>query len=346
MCRDAQLAMAAVGMLLEHTQLAAGQADPDRIGVVLGSDIIRGDFDDVVPSFRACMPTGEMDTDLWGEHGVSASYPLTMLKSLPNMTACHVSIVHDARGPNNTLYQGDCSALLSIGEASRVIERGAADLMIAGGASSRIKPYDWSRFCVYDRLSPSSAPAQSLQPFDLHRHGTVRGEAAGLLMLESSDHALARQAPILARVLGFGSGFRSPQPDLHGGLDRSIRMALADAQLQPADIDLIICHGQGDIDLDRQEAGTLHAMFPTTPVTALKGAWGLLSGASGSLEAIAAVLALQSQQAPVTLHHHTSDPACPIALHLPPRPLSLRHILISSLTHAGQAASLILGLPE
>ncbi len=137
MARDAQLGVAASVLACRDAGIAPDQVDPERFGVVLGADTICSPIEESDAIYRPCMVGPQFDFSRWGTEGLSGSYPLNFLRVLPNMIASHISIAHDARGPNNTIHQNEASSLLAIGEAAAVIERGAADVMLAGGASSQ-----------------------------------------------------------------------------------------------------------------------------------------------------------------------------------------------------------------
>ncbi|HOM15927.1 MAG TPA: beta-ketoacyl synthase N-terminal-like domain-containing protein, partial [Thermoguttaceae bacterium] len=140
MCRDIQLAVAAADLAWTDAHLPAQPPHPDRLGVVLGAEMIQCEPEELAPAFQACMEDGRFEFRHWGPRAMPEIFPLWMLKYLPNMPACHVGIIRDARGPTNTIVLGEVSSLAAIGEAFRVIQRGQADLMLAGGASSRIHP--------------------------------------------------------------------------------------------------------------------------------------------------------------------------------------------------------------
>ena len=129
MARDTQLGVAAAKLAWEDARLQAGAVDPERIGVVLGADRICNPVTDSEAAYRNCMVDGRFDFSRWGTAGLEASYPLSFLRVLPNMIACHISIAHDARGPNNTIHQGEVSSLLALEEAVRVLRRGWADVV-------------------------------------------------------------------------------------------------------------------------------------------------------------------------------------------------------------------------
>ncbi len=206
MCRDAQLGMAAATLACQDAGLSAGMVDPERFGVVLGADRISTALEDSEPMYRGCFVEQRFDFDRWGTEGMAACHPLTFLKVLPNMIASHISIAQDARGPNNTIHQAEVSGLVAVSEAARVIQRGAADVMIAGGASSQMSAFHGTRRCALGILSHQQAdPAAAMRPFDAGRDGQVWGEGAAIFILEDRHHAEARGAHTLARLLGWAS---------------------------------------------------------------------------------------------------------------------------------------------
>ena len=165
-----------------------------------------------------------------------------MLKYLPNMLACHVSILHDAHGPNNSVTEGDAASLLALGEAYRILGRDQADFFLVGGAESKINPLSLVRQCLFEPLSRrNDAPEKACRPFDRNRDGLVVGEGAGVFVLEELEHARKRGARIYAEVVGFGAAF---SPNLQGdGLARAVRAALKEAGIGPEEVDHVNAHG-------------------------------------------------------------------------------------------------------
>src|SRR5688572_13985936 len=173
MCAEIQYAYAAAMLAMDDAGLAKGAVEPDRLGVVLGSEMLFGELDEVQDVFRNCAEGGRFVYDRWGVQAFKDQYPLWMLKYLPNMAACHISIVHDARGPNNSIVQGGASSLLAVIEATTVIERGLADAMLAGGSGSLVQS-SCLPFRGWDHLSNwQGAPAEAARPFDARRAGLV-----------------------------------------------------------------------------------------------------------------------------------------------------------------------------
>jgi len=346
MSRDMQFAVAAAGMAVERAGWQPDGCDPRRFGVVMGADRIRNKFDDIVPGYLTAIREGRFDYERYVKIGLYEGNPLTMLKNLPNMLACHISISQDAQGPNNTLNHAEVSSLLAIGEAASVIERGMADIMLAGGASSRLHPLDCVRSCLIDELSHGcDAPESACRPFDARRDGTVRGEGAAVIALESRAHAEARGAKILARVLGWSSSCRpmaNGRPDA-GGLEQAIHAAIEDAGLTPEQIGHVNAHGLGTIGDDQAEAQTLASAVPNVPVTALKSYFGNLLAGTGAVEFVGSLVALETGRIPPTLNYEQPDPACPIdVVRGEPRPADHPTALLVNQTSLGQAAAMVI----
>jgi 3-oxoacyl-[acyl-carrier-protein] synthase II len=344
MARDTQFGVTAAELACQHAGLTPGRIDPDRAGVVFGADIIATELSESMGTYRACMVDGKFDFSRWGE-GIQEAFPLLFLKILPNMIASHIAIAQDARGPNNTIHQGDVSALVAMAEAVRVIERGAADIMITGGASSRMQPFDWVRACKTEQLATEvENPVAACRPFDARRSGQVRGEGAAALVLERREHAEARGARILGRIAGSASTI---EPRLNGrptcGVERAVRFALRDAGMEPERIGFVSAHGLSTLEEDRGEAAALTRLVPDAPVTAIKSYIGNLGAAAGGVEAVAALLALEHRQIPVTLNYERPDPSCPIRL-VHDQPLDVRQptALVINQTTLGQAAAVVI----
>ena len=315
MSREIQFGVVAAGLAMTDAGLAPGAADPERLGVVFGADMMHCDLDEVANAYRRCTADGRFDSSLWGRCAMDEIYPLWMLKYLPNMPACHIAIAHDARGPNNSHSLGESSSLTAIAEAARIIERGAADVMIAGGASSRIHPILWARSPLLPVSRRADDPAKVLRPFDAQRDGFVNGEGSGALILESRRHAEARGAQVLARVAGAGGSFEPPangKPLAGDATRRAIRGALRTAGLAPRDLGHVNAHGLSTVADDRAEAGAIRELLGEVPVTAPKSYFGNLGAGTGAVEMAVSVLALEAGVVPVTLNYDQPDPECPI----------------------------------
>lgn len=345
MARDTQLGVAAAKLAWEDAGLRPGLLDPERIGVVLGADRICNPVPESEAAYRNCMVDGRFDFSRWGTAGMEASYPLSFLRVLPNMIACHISIGHDARGPNNTIHQGDVSALLAIEEAVRVLQREWADVVLAGGASSQMDPYDWVRHCTVNGLSRrQDDPAAACRPFDALRDGQVRGEGAAVFVLERASHALARGARISGRILSAASAsepYRQGRLPEGSALRRVIQQALQQSGVSAQQIGHINAHGLSTVEDDRLEAQVLHQVLPETLVTAPKSYFGNLGAAGGAVELAISLLGLAHGLIPPTLNYQKPDPACPVeVVHGNPRE-SLAPVLAINWNRTGQAAALI-----
>ena len=346
MAREIQFGFAAAGMAYEDAGLTQQSADPDRIGVILGTDLIQGQPEDVAQAFRRSQVDGRFQFSLWGPSAMAEIYPLWMLKYLPNMPACHVAIALDARGPNNTHALGEVSSLLAISEAVRVLERGAADVMLCGGTGSRLNPVIVIRSCLTEVSRRAAEPERACRPFDAERDGQVNGEGAAVFVLETREHALARGARIRARVLGYGCAFApaGDGPGAASGIEASIRQALAMASCAPHDVGHVNAHGISTQSGDRLEAQAIRAVLGDVPVTAPKSYFGNLGSGTGAVEAVASVLALEQGLVPATLNYEKPDPRCPVNV-IRSQPLSgpQRAALLLNQSPMGQAAALLLG---
>jgi 3-oxoacyl-[acyl-carrier-protein] synthase II len=350
MCREIQLGFAAAAMSYEMAGLDKDAVAPERLGVVYGAEMMYTDLPQLESAYRACLENDHFDFTRWGEAAMNEMYPLWMLKYLPNMPACHIGIYHDARGPNNTITLGEVSSLLAINEAVRVIESGRADVMFAGGASSRILPTIWvfrdNKYLSHRNENPASAS----RPFDATRDGPVNGEGACSLILERREHAEARGAKILARIRSYSSCIEPRvnrrNPITGTGIRGSLRGALAQADLKAEDIGHVNAHGLSGIEHDRAEAAVISELLGDVPVTAPKSFFGNLGAAAGAAEIAASILALEHGEIPVTLNYEHPDPTCPINIvHSKPAPLGQPRALALNQSEMGQAAAILIDKP-
>ena len=350
MGREIQLGVAAAEMACVDAKLARGAVAPERLGVVFGADMMVTELDEVVAAYRACMADGGFSFSLWGDRAIPELFPLWMLKYLPNMPACHIGIAHDARGPNNSHTLAEISGLSALAEAASVIRRGQADVMIAGGVSTRIHPLTMSRYCSLELSQRGSNPQAASRPFDSGRDGMVLGEGAAAFVLEDRRHAEARGATVLARLLGcvsrFGAG--ATDPDRKASAIRlAIRGALEAAGVAPGDVGHVNAHGLSTIEDDRIEAQAIRELLADVPVTAPKSYFGNLGAGTGAVELVASVLGLQHGLVPPTLNYHTPDPACPVRV-VHGQPLAGTSPVALSLNHSatGQAVAAVLASPD
>ena len=315
MSRVIQTGFAAAAMAAEHAGIESNSIDPDRFGVVFGSEMLYGPLDELKDVYQGCTVDGEIDPSLWAEQAMSNIYPLWMLKYLPNMIACHIGIAHDARGPNNSITHGDVSSLAAIIEAMHIIRRGHADVMIAGGAGARL---DLTQLLYRGDANLSHReddPAAASRPFDAARDGMVNGEGAGALVIERREHAQRRGATVLAAICGVANSYEPRMTAMRAtgsAIRRSIVQSLSDAGLEADNIGHVNAHGVSTIDEDPLEAQAIRECLGDVPVTAVKSYFGNLGVGSGAVEAVASVLALQHNEVPRTLNYETPDHACPV----------------------------------
>jgi 3-oxoacyl-[acyl-carrier-protein] synthase II len=312
MARDIQLAVAMAQVALLDAGLADGGVDPTRIGLDLGAGIISTDLQELSAAIEESYRNDDkFDYKIWGEDGIKQIQPIWLLKYLPNMLTCHISILSDCQGPSNTITSGDASAGLAICEAYRILRKGRADVMISGGADSKIHPLSYCRAHLLGLLTKwSGDPRYASRPFDKDSTGLVLGEGSGILIMESHEHAEKRAAKIYGEIIGIGAGADAVpigQPLTGRGMEIAIRSALADAGLSPTDpsISHVCAHGIGVPAIDRAEAAAIRRVFadrPQIPVTSLKGGTGNMGAGNGGVEVIANLLTLREGFVPPTLH--------------------------------------------
>jgi len=347
MCREIQVAYACASLAVEDAGLPKLATEPDRMGIVLGSELFYGELEELADVYRHCRENGEFDPDRWGDYAFKDLFPLWMLKYLPNMAACHLSIVHDARGPNNSIVQGGASSLLAMMEATMAIQRGHADVMISGGSGSSAELTGLA-FRGWEQHSQwPGEPAGSSRPFDAGRCGLVMGEGAASFVLEERGHAERRGAKILARVAGFASRYDPPGgwnvPRSGQAIRNSIQSALANAGLKPADLGHVNAHGDSSVRGDQVEAQAIRDLLGDVPVTAIKSYFGDLGAGSGAIELAASVLGLAEGRVPRTLNYERPDPACPVnVIHGSPLPVDKKVVLKLNQSLTGQAVAMVI----
>ena len=317
MSREVQLGFSAATLAVEDSALDPQAVDSDRFGVVYGCEMIYGDLHDLVDIFQGSCEDGTFHFDQFSQRIESDVYPLWMLKNLPNMAACHVGIANDARGPNNTIVQSDVSSLLAVAESVSVIQRGRADVMIAGGTGSRLNITGIMYRGDSNLSHRNDDPASASRPFDVDRDGMVNGEGAAAFVLESRPHAEARGARILAVIRGsssIGEPFREAPATDGRSLRRAIASLLVDAALKPEDIDHVNANGLSTVPDDACEARAISEALGNVAVTAPKSYFGNLGGGTGAVEMAASVLALEHEHVPPTLNHSRTARDCPVTV--------------------------------
>jgi len=327
MCREIEMGVAACQLALYHSGLSDPAArDPDRFGIVYGSDYILTRPEEYADGVRACLDENqEFCYEQWPTIGRPQVNPLWLLKYLPNMPASHVAIYNDLRGPSNSVTIREASSGASIAEAVSTIRRGAADVMIAGATGSRLEPLRALHFAANEPLaSPRDNPAEMSRPYDVSRDGAIIGEGAGALVLESLDRAVARGAKIWGEVVAASSSSVGAQR----GTRDNIRMAVRNVSrllverskehgiaFRDGAVHIHAC-GKSEIEGDASEAAGLRDALgdADVPVVAAKSSFGGLGAGSGSIEIIASCLALEKDQIFPVLNTRSVDPRCPIRL--------------------------------
>lgn len=318
MTRAIQLGVASSNLAVKDSRVLPGTVDPWRFGVVYGCGRMTCHPSELAAAVEVCKSEGGVDISKWGQKALNEIAPLWLLRQLPNMPASHVSIDHNACGPNNTITCRDASALLALSEAARVIEADRADCMIVGACSSNIHPVDIAKFHSFEGLSRrSDDPARACRPFDFEREGAVVGEGAASFMVESYEHAVARGAEIYAEILGTGAGcdgFGVANEASGLGLVRAMEAALRQSGVRPDELGHINAQGKSTQPDDIVEARAYHRVLGdyvmNVPVTALKSYVGHFDAGAGAVELAGTLLSLKNGYVPATLNYEIPDPRC------------------------------------
>jgi 3-oxoacyl-[acyl-carrier-protein] synthase II len=353
MSRAMKFAVGAAGLAVEDSGLELDDENPERIGVVMGTGLVPMDLPEVIPSLLdSCDEDGHFQTTRLGRQGSGALIPLWILKYLPNMVAAHISMALNAQGPNSTITTACVAGTQAVGEAFRLVGRGDADIVLAGGADSRIDPLLLLAYTSLGALSRAIRPAEEVsRPFDAERDGFVLGEGAGVLVLEELQHARNRNAMIYAEVLGLGSSFDAyavtkPDPTARGAA-RAIEWALREAQTDAHDVDYINAHGTSTRLNDLMETRAVKNVFgegaKSLPVSSIKSMIGHLIGGAGAVEAVALALTLHQGLLPPTINHTHPDPECDLD-YVPnvAREVPVRTAVSTSFGFGGQNAALVM----
>jgi 3-oxoacyl-[acyl-carrier-protein] synthase II len=319
--RNARFALAACAQAWKAAGLADAQLDLDRVGLYLGSGEGSLDMDAFTAAALAAWQNekGEIDTVKWARIAMEKMSPMRELEQEPNMPVAHLALLTGARGPAFNCLTACAASTQAIGEAAQILRRGDADVMISGGAHSMIHPFGVTGFNRLTALSTfNEDPPRASRPFDAERGGFVLGEGAGMVILETLEHAQQRGAKILAEIVGYGStadAFRITDQDPDGlGAVLAMEHALKDAGLTPADIDYVNAHGTGTRENDGNETVAIKKVFgeraKDVPISSIKSMMGHLIAAAGAVELITCVLAIRDQLLPPTMNLHHPDPEC------------------------------------
>ena len=349
-----------------HTRFAAGAAlqavntsgvldsiqDPTRFGVYLGSGEGNQDFWSFAKMMVGALDDqGQLDLVKFTEIGMQTLDPVAELEQEPNMPVGHLAAMFNAQGPNANCLTACAASSQAIGEATEIIRRGEADVMLSGGTHSMIHPFGVTGFNLLTALSTNNDdPTGASRPFDRLRDGFVLGEGAAMVVLEEYEHARRRGAPILGEVLGYGAtadAYRITDihPEGRGAIGCMTR-AIEDAGLNPSDIDYVNAHGTSTTVNDKVETLACKGVFgeQAPPVSSTKSMMGHLIAAAGATETIVCLLALRDQVLPPTINYENPDPLCDLD-YIPNEARQARcaKALTNSFGFGGQNISLVLG---
>lgn len=346
MCREIQFGYVAAMMAIEQ---AAGRPlpehgfDPDRLGCVFGSETFQAELEELLPAFRVAGVEGAATPQTWGATALQQIPPLWMLKYLPNMAASHISIALDARGPNNTICQGDTSSAWAILEGADLIRRGWVDAAVVGGTSSRVSPVGMSYRGAKNLSQQHDDPSRAVRAMADDRCGTVHGEGAGALTLESADSVARRGATPLAELAGYARGFcPTSDANFYRIVADVARCACAMARVAPADLGHINLHAPGTIDEDFVEARAIRDLAPQTPLVALKRNLGHPGPSCSVIELIGSIAALQQARLPGVPHGCAEKILFDLPLNFAAREHNGRTCLKIALAESGQIIAIVI----
>ena len=352
-CRNTQFALAAARMAIDHSGLLDHRAlDRSRFGVYLGSGEGQQDFPRFVSLLARSTREGKVETSYFTREGLKELHPIREAEQEPGTPAGHLASVFGARGPNANCLTACAASSQAIGEATEILRRGDADVMLSGGTHSMIHPFGVTGFNRLTALSRrNDAPRRASRPFDRDRDGFILGEGAGMVLLEELEHARRRGATIHGEVVGYGStadAFRLTDTHDDGrGAIACMREALADAALEPEQVDYINAHGTSTEVNDRVETLAIKRAFgpaaSRVPVSSTKSMMGHLIAAAGVVEAIVCLLAIRDGVLPPTVNLDNPGPHCDLD-YVPHR--ARRHAVDVALSNSfgfgGQNIALIL----
>ena len=324
--RNTQFALAACRQAWEMAGLPplgeeSAELDLDRVGLYLGSGEGSLDFSAYTAAALAGWADGaeRLDAVRWADAATALMDVVRETEQEPNMPLSHLALLTGARGPAFNCLTACAASTQAVGEAAEILRRGEADVMVGGGAHSMIHPLGVTGFNRLTALSTANDdPPAASRPFDLRRGGFVLGEGAGMVILETLNHANSRGATPLAEVVGYGStadAYRiTDQHDTGLGAVLAMQMALADAGLSPADVDYINAHGTGTRENDGNETSAIRQVFGgragRVPVSSIKSMMGHLIAAAGAVELICCLLAIRDGMLPPTTNLDFPDPEC------------------------------------
>jgi 3-oxoacyl-[acyl-carrier-protein] synthase II len=329
------------------------QLDPTRIGVYLGAGEGSQDFMAFSRMMTAALKPDGLDLAQFARTGLEILNPVAEMEQEPNMPSGYVAGLFNAQGPNLNCLTACAASSQAMGEATELIRRGDADVMLSGGAHSMIHPFGVTGFNLLTALSQSNdEPTKASRPFDRLRDGFVLGEGGAMVVLEELEHAKRRGAPILGELLGYGTtadAYRITDihPEGRGGI-ACMKMAIADAGVNSSDIAYVNAHGTSTSVNDRVESLACKIVFGEraiqTPVSSTKSMMGHLIAAAGVTEAIVCLLAIRDNVLPPTINYENPDPECDLD-YVPntAREAKCDYALSNSFGFGGQNISLVMG---
>ena len=304
--RFCKFGVVAAKQAIAHAGLSITDENAERIGVIIGSGV-------------GGLLTMETQAHVLEGKGPGRVSPFTVPMMIPNMATGLAAIALGTKGPSSAVATACAAGSNAIGDAFRLLQLGKADAMVCGGAESAITPLGVAGFASAKALSfRNDDPATASRPFDAERDGFVIGEGAGLLVLETLEHAQARGASILGELIGYGMTcdahhITSPTPGGVGGAE-AMRLAMSDAGIDPSEVDYVNAHGTSTPANDKNETSAIKTALGDRahqiPVSSTKSMTGHLLGGSGGIEAVACILAIQNGVVPPTINHSNPDPDC------------------------------------
>jgi len=350
--RNIRFAIGAATQAVKDSGVLEGDLDPARFGIYLGAGEGQQDFSLFMNLiYDSHNDEREVSLEKFARLGMERLTPQEELEQEPNMTAGHLASLFNAQGPNLNCLTACAASSQAIGEATELIRRGDADVMLSGGAHSMIHPFGVTGFNLLTALSTHNEdPQGASRPFDKNRDGFVLGEGSGMLILEELESAKARGAHIYGELIGYGSTADAYRiTDIHPegrGAIACIKMAIKDAKINPEDIHYVNAHGTSTSVNDKVETmavkGALGEASRKIPVSSIKSMMGHLIAAAGSVEAITCLLAIKHNVLPPTTNYETPDPDCDLD-YIPnvAREAPVTRALSNSFGFGGQNISLI-----
>jgi 3-oxoacyl-[acyl-carrier-protein] synthase II len=358
MARDIEIAVAAADLAFLDADIetkGTGETQsiaPERLACNIGAGLICTELDELGAAINTAVTDGKFDYKKWGKEGIQNLTPLWLLKYLPNMLSCHVTIIHDAHGPSNCITCGDASGLLAAAESSSYIQRGSADVVITGAAESKLNQMGLLRQELLGRLcnTRNDSPADALRPFDKDHAGTIIGEGGGLLIFENLERATGRGGKIYAEPVGFGAacdpnGMNVEQPTA-GNLALAVKSAMRSAGITPDQVGMIAAYGTGvpgeDIAEVTEWRKALGDVADKIPAYSTTGATGLLFAGGGGVQLGLASKALSEQIVPPTANFTAPDKGCEMNFSSELREGDFEYVVAGASTVGGQSGACVL----